>query len=113
MTTFLIWFSALAFLGYGISCVFTSHMVVEFDRYRLARFRVITGVLQIIGAAGLLAGLIYPLAGLLASGGLALQMLLGFGVRLKIRDSLLLASPSFIFMSINAYLCYEFVNALS
>lgn len=113
MTTFLIWFSALAFLGYGISCVFTSHMIAEFDRYRLARFRLITGVLQIIGAGGLLAGLIYPLVGLLASGGLALQMLLGFGVRLKIRDSLLLASPSFIFMLINAYLCYGFVNALS
>ena len=75
MVIFLTWFSALSFLGYGISCVFTKHMHLEFERFRLVRFRVIVGVTQIAGAVGLLLGLYYPLIGILSAGGLALQML--------------------------------------
>jgi hypothetical protein len=112
MTNFLIWFSAISFMGYGVSCVFSAHMVAEFQRYQLARFRMLTGLLQILGATGLLIGLISPLIGMLAAGGLAAQMLLGFCVRLKIRDSLFQASPSFIFMWLNAYLCYAFNQIL-
>ena len=113
MTHFLIWFSALSFLGYGFSCVFSAHMVAEFARYRLAKFRALTGILQILGAIGLLVGLISPLVGLIASAGLAVQMLLGFCVRLKIRDSFVQASPSFIFMWVNAYLAWVFIQILS
>jgi len=97
-------------MSYGFSCVFSTHMVAEFQRYRLEGFRVLTGLLQILGATGLLVGLSSPFIGMIASGGLAVQMLLGFCVRVKIRDSLLQASPSFIFMLINAYLCYAFIQ---
>ena len=106
--------TAIAFLVYGPSCVFSGHMVVEFERYRLARFRKITGYLQILGAVGLLIGYLgTPIAGLLASLGLSIQMLLGFGVRLLIRDSLLQCLPSFSFMMINVGLVFGFVNRLS
>lgn len=47
-----------------------------------------------------------PLILLLASGGLAVLMLLGFGVRLKIGDGFWLSLPSFLFMLLNGYLCY-------
>ena len=40
-------------------------------------------------------------------------MLLGFGVRLLIRDSLLQCLPSFGFMLINAGLVFGFVNRLT
>lgn len=99
-------------MGYGMGCVFSARMVAEFQRYKLEKFRVLTGLLQILGATGLLVGLASPLIGMVASAGLAVQMLLGFCVRLKIRDSLLQAIPSFIFMWINAYLCYAFVQIL-
>ena len=98
MIPYLIWFSAISFMSYGLSCIYTQHMVVEFERYRLARFRVLTGVLQVLGALGLLLSNIAPSIGAFASGGLAVLMLLGFCVRIKIRDSALKASPSFIYM---------------
>lgn len=87
-------------------------MVTEFQRYKLVRFRVLTGVLQVIGATGLLIGLILPAVGFAAAGGLAVQMLLGFCVRLKIKDNLFQASPSFIFMWVNACLCMAFFQRL-
>lgn len=106
--------TAIAFLVYGPCCVFSGHMVVEFERYRLARFRKITGYLQILGAVGLLVGFLYsPVAGLMAALGLSIQMLLGFGVRLLIRDSLLQCLPSFSFMLINAGLVVGFINRLT
>ncbi|MGZ0706998.1 DoxX family protein [Coraliomargarita sp. W4R53] len=110
MTHILIWFSALSFMGYGFSCLLGSHMKAEFKRYQLEKFQVLTGLLQILGATGLLVGLALPLVGMIAAAGLAVQMLLGFCVRLKIKDSLLQASPSFIFMWINAYLSYAFMQ---
>ena len=106
--------TVIAFFVYGPCCVLSGHMVLEFERYRLARYRKITGYLQILGAVGLLVGLIgTPIIGLLASLGLSIQMLLGFGVRLLIRDSLLECMPSFGFMLINAGLFVGFLNRLS
>lgn len=106
--------TTIAFLVYGPCCVFSGHMVVEFERYRLARFRKITGYLQILGAVGLLIGFLgTPIVGLLASLGLSIQMLLGFGVRLLIRDSLLQCLPSLSFTMINVGLVFGFVNRLT
>jgi hypothetical protein len=114
MFNFFCLLTAVAFLIYGLCCIFSGHMIVEFERYRLARFRMLTGYLQILGAIGLLVGfLISPVAGLVAALGLSLQMLLGLGVRLLIRDSLLQCLPSFGFMLINAGLVFGFVNRLS
>ena len=105
--------TAIAFLVYGLCCIFSGHMVVEFERYRLARFRMLTGYLQILGAIGLLVGFLFSPAGLVAALGLSFQMLLGFGVRLLIRDSVLQCIPSFGFMLINAGLVFGFVNRLT
>ena len=106
--------TVIAFLVYGPCCVFSGHMVAEFKRYRLARFRTITGYLQILGSLGLLVGFFFsPATGLFAALGLSIQMLLGFGVRLLIRDSLLQCLPSFSFMLINAGLVVGFINRLA
>ena len=113
MFDFFCLFTAIAFLIYGPCCVFSGYMVVEFERYRLARFRRITGYLQILGAVGLIIGFLFsPIAGLLAAFGLCIQMLLGFGVRILISDSLLQCLPSFSFMLINAGLVVGFINRL-
>ena len=113
MFNFFCLLTTIAFLVYGLCCIFSGHMVVEFERYRLARFRMLTGYLQILGAIGLLVGFFIPAAGLVAALGLCVQMLLGFGVRLLIRDSLLQCLPSFGFMLINAGLIFGFVNRLT
>ena len=101
----------VSFYGYGASCLLAQHMVLEFERYALARFRRLTGVLQLLGASGLLIGLLgVPEIGLLAAAGLSLQMFLGLGVRLSIRDPLLQCLPSCAFMCVNAGLVYGFLE---
>lgn len=102
LPTILIFFLAISFLFYGFSCLYSKKMQLEFTRFKLTQVqRKITGVLQILGGILLLVGYISPLIGLIAAGGLSLQMLLGFIVRLRIKDSFMKSSPSFIFMILN------------
>ncbi len=80
----------------------------EFDRFGLSQTqRIITGIAQMLGALGLLLGLFYPILGLIATLGLSLLMLMGFAVRLKIKDKLRESLPSFLFMILNGYLFWE------
>ncbi|MFT6862645.1 MAG: hypothetical protein ACJAVK_001204 [Akkermansiaceae bacterium] len=110
MFVILNFFCALSFIGYGASCLAASHMVREFERFGLPNYRKLTGILQLLGAVGLLIGFRFPTIGALAAGGLSLQMLLGFGVRLKIRDRFLQCLPAFAFLLINAWLCIQFLG---
>lgn len=103
-------FSAFSFYIYGFSCVFTTRMVAEFERYGLARLRALTGYLQIAGATGLLLGLGgFPRLGFLAAVGLSLQMFSGLVVRVRIRDRLVQCLPAFVFMVLNAIIAYLFI----
>lgn len=104
--------SALSFFGYGSSCLFARSMRLEFERYRLSRWRVLTGCLQLAGALGILLGWYEPWLGLLASGGLTLQMLLGVGVRIVIHDRWWQALPALSYAAINAWLCAGFYAML-
>ena len=81
-------------------------MKVEFERYNLDKFRNLVGYLQLLGGFGLLVGLIWKPALVISSGGLALLMLIGFGVRVKMRDGFLESMPSLIFMILNSYICF-------
>ena len=49
--------SVLLFLYYGVDCLFSDGMVVEFERYGLSRFRRLTGSVEVLGAVGLAVGL--------------------------------------------------------
>lgn len=89
-------------------------MKAEFERFGLNDVqRKITGILQILGGLFLLLGFVSPRLGLIAAGGLTIQMLLGFMVRLKIKDTILLALPSFVFMVLNGYLFVYFLRIYS
>ncbi|MET3114960.1 putative membrane protein YphA (DoxX/SURF4 family) [Pedobacter sp. CG_S7] len=98
--------SAISFLYYGITFFTNSGMEEEFHRYDLSKFRKLIGGLQLLGGAGLFVGLIWPLILIIASGGLALLMLIGFGVRVKMKDGLLQSLPSFIFTLLNFYIFF-------
>ncbi len=100
---------ALSFLFYGYNCLFSTKLVKEFNRFGLDDTkRKITGVAQLVGALGLIGGLFYYPLGFAASIGLALLMLLGFAVRLKIKDTFIESAPSFILLCINGYFVYCF-----
>jgi hypothetical protein len=113
IATLATFFSGLSFLFFGTSCLTTSYMKSEFIRFGYDRQRVMTGYLQVLGGLGLLIGywLAPPLA-FFAAAGLALMMLFGFGVRLKIRDSLLAASPAFLYAVLNLYLSAHYYASL-
>ena len=102
----LILISAVAFLFYGITFFTNSGMKDEFQRYGLNQFRKLIGCLQLLGGLGLLAGFVWQPLLILASGGLSILMLIGFGVRLKMKDGFWESTPSFIFMLLNGYICF-------
>jgi|AntRauTorckE6833_2_1112554.scaffolds.fasta_scaffold31587_2 hypothetical protein len=116
MATFfqpLVFLNALFFFFYGLQCLISQTMVSEFRRFGLPDSqRVLTGVLQLLGSVGLVVGLYLPLLGALASGGLALMMLVAFGTRIKVGDGFLQSAPSLIFLVINAWLSFSFYSQL-
>jgi hypothetical protein len=97
----LLLFSAISFLVFGLSCLFAPYMVEEFKRYGLKNFRILNGYLQIGGALGLLLGFYFRTIGLFASAGLAILMVMGFMIRLKIRDGFVKSFPAFFYAALN------------
>ncbi len=100
----LIFCSGISFVIYGYLLLFSVKMRIEFKRFGLEKFQKLTGILQLLGGLGLLVGLITKLILLISSGGLALLVLIGFGVRLKIKDGFWLTMPSLFFALLNLYI---------
>ncbi|MGY3054076.1 putative membrane protein YphA (DoxX/SURF4 family) [Pedobacter sp. UYEF25] len=110
LLNFLTLVSAFSFLYYGLTFFTKSGMKEEFERYKLEKFRNLIGCLQLLGGFGLLIGLIWQPALSISSGGLATLMLIGFGVRIKMKDGFLESLPSFAFMIINGYICFTSIG---
>jgi len=106
------WFTVLvvgsgsAFVIYGLCCLWAPSMQREFERFGLAKYRVLTGVLEVLGGVGLLGGFLWAPAWWIASGGLCLLMLCGVGVRLRLRDGVLATLPAFVLMLVNGYIFF-------
>lgn len=98
--------SSLSFLAYSISYFISPHMKSEFKRFKLEKLGLLTIILEILGAIGLLVGLLFKPVLLISSGGLALLMLLGLIVRVKLKDSLWISLPAIFYMGLNAYIFY-------
>ena len=96
--------SILAFLYYGLAVLFTNAMVEEFNRYGLPQFRKLVGVLEVLGAAGLIVGYFVPWLTVAASGGLALMMAAGVAVRFRSGDSVVEALQAFGMLVVNLFI---------
>lgn len=96
--------SAALFLFYGISCLFADGMRAEFERYNLRAYRRLTGLLEVLGAVGLIASLAFPVLLIPSALGLTLLMVLGVMTRLRVRDPLVDAVPALVLLLINAFL---------
>ena len=108
----LILISSLSFLAYGINWFVSPHMKSEFKRFGLEKFGLLTVVLEIGGALGLLVGLYLNSILIVSSGGLALLMCLGVLVRLKIKDSLWVSLPALFYLLLNSYIFFESMKIL-
>lgn len=95
-----------AFLYYGSLCLSSKELVLEFERYRLNQFRILTGLLEIGGALGLLLGFYFPILKLIASAGLTLLMVCGIWARLRISDPWFSFIPAFLLGLINFFIFY-------
>ena len=100
-------FSSVSFLIYGVTYFYSSDMKNEFKRFGLEKFGVLTALLEIIGAIGLLVGFVLTPILIISSGGLALLMFFGVLARARVKDSLRVTLPAFLFMVLNAYIFYH------
>ena len=99
--------NSLSFIIYGLLCLCVDHMEEEFKRYKLSKFRSLTGALELLAGLGHIFGYFYSdLLYIITSVGLALLMTIGFGVRLKVSDPLYKTLPALILGAINYYLAY-------
>jgi hypothetical protein len=96
--------SILLFTSYGLSCFFSKRMGLEFQRYGLARFRRLTGLLQVAGSLGMIAGQFYRPILLFSAAGLAVMMFLAVLTRFRIQDPLYAALPAFALCILNLYI---------
>ncbi|QSS97060.1 DoxX family protein [Psychroflexus sp. ALD_RP9] len=100
--------NAFAFLVYGLSCLLTTKMKDEFKRFGIPQFRILTGILQVLGGLGCIIGFIWLDQLLFISTiGLAILMFSGIIVRLKIKDALFAAMPALTFFILNLIIAYK------
>ena len=103
----LVLFSSLSFLSYGVAYFKSPKMKSEFIRFGLSKFGTLTAILEILGALGLLFGLIFDYLLVISSGGLALMMFLGVAVRLRVKDGFIAILPALFFLGLNAFIFFE------
>ena len=104
--------SSVAFLAYGLLCLASPSMEREFARFGLAPQRTLIGSLEVLAGIGLLVGLKWPPALWVSSGGLALLMLCGLGVRLRVGDSVVQMLPALGLMLVNLYVLVAALRAV-
>jgi hypothetical protein len=72
-----------------------------------------TVILQIIGALGLLVGLKFNFILVISSLGLAILMLAGLIVRIKLKDSIWISLPAIFYMVLNTYIFWSSINLMT
>ena len=85
-------------------------MKKEFKRFGLERMGLFTIILEILGALGLLIGVLYHPILMISSLGLSLLMFAGVLVRIKVKDNLWISLPAFLYMLVNAYIFWKAIN---
>lgn len=103
-------FSSISFFGYVISYFISPKMKEEFKRFGLEKLGLLTVILELIGAIGLIIGLKYHFLLLISSLGLALLMFLGLIVRIRLKDSFWISLPALFYMLLNTYIFIEAIN---
>jgi hypothetical protein len=80
----LVVFSSVSFLIYVFGCLFTCCMRQVFERLSLNKLRFLTGLLEVAAAIGLTLGLVLPIYGYLAAGGLAAILIMAAHSRINL-----------------------------
>ena len=105
--------SSLSFFAYAFSYFNTPQMKNEFKRFGLEKIGLTIVILEITGALGLLAGLIFNFILVISSLGLALLMLAGLIVRLRLKDDIWISLPALFYMVLNTYIFCSSINLMT
>ena len=103
--------SGLSFLHYGFDILFRTRLREEFVRYGMPRIRSFVGVMEVLGGAAVLLGLVFAPLGAFAAAGLTVLMILGLIVRLRMHDPTRLMLPAASLGAVNAVLVVLFLSA--
>ena len=85
-------------------------MKKEFKRFGLEKIGLLTIILEFIGATGLIVGLKFNPILTISSFGLALLMIFGLIVRIKLKDSVWISLPALFYMGLNTYIFFASIN---
>jgi len=96
--------SSISFFVYVASYFLTPHMKNEFKRFNLDKLGLLTIILELLGAMGLLIGLKFNPILIISSIGLTLLMLSGLIIRIKLKDSIWISFPALFYMCLNGYI---------
>ena len=102
--------SSLSFFTYAFSYFNAPHMKNEFKRFGLEKIGLTIVLLEITGALGLLVGLKFYFFLMISSLGLALLMLAGLIVRVKLKDSIWISLPALFYLGLNTYIFLVSIN---
>ncbi len=98
--------SVTVFLSFGLWCVFAGGMREDFERFGMSRLRILTGVLEVSGALGLIAGYFIAELAVLSGVGLALLMAVGLLTRLRQRDTMEQMLPAAALILVNMFIAW-------
>jgi hypothetical protein len=102
--------SSVSFIAFAVSYFTSPHMKKEFKRFGLEKIGLLTIILQLMGATGLIIGLKFNPILTISSFGLALIMLSGLIVRIKLKDSVWISLPALFYMGLNTYIFFASIN---
>lgn len=105
--------SVLVFLSFGVWCLFAGGMREDFDRFGMRHLRIVTGLLEVLGALGLIGGFFVPTLATVSAGGLALLMALGLLTRLRHRDTMAQMFPAAMLMIVNLFIVWRATSAVA
>jgi DoxX-like family len=95
------------FLYFGTVCLVADGMREDFERFGMSHLRRLTGVLEVLGGLGLVAGLFFLELAIVSAGGLALLMLLGLLARVRQGDSTAQMLPAALLVILNLFIAWR------
>ena len=110
---YLIIFSSISFIYYGINSLFSKRMRFEYSRWGYENLRLFLAWCQLLGGCGLIIGMLHhslnPLISV-TSFLLTVMMLTAVVTRIKSKDGLLLTLPSLFYSILNAIIFFQSIS---
>ena len=110
---YLIVFSSISFIYYGLNSFFSKRMHSEYSRWGYKNFRPFIAWCQLLGGCGLIIGMLHhslnPMISI-TSFLLTVMMLTAIFTRVKAKDGLLLTLPSLFYSILNAIIFFQSIS---